>query len=100
MIKNQQPTRYVFGHEELKRKIEKVSHLDELFSEVARFVVEHQSCSMNSIQKQFGIGFNRAQDIVKSLIDTGIVEDAQGTKAKEVQVSLYDLEDVLKDILS
>ena len=55
---------------------------------------------MNSIQKQFGIGFNRAQDIVKSLIDTGIVEDAQGTKAKEVQVSLYDLDDVLKDILS
>lgn len=100
MIKAQQDTNYVFGHEELKRKIEKVSSLDELFSDVARFVVEQQSCSMNSIQKQFGIGFNRAQDIVKSLIDTGIVEDAQGTKAKEVTVSLYDLDDVLKDILS
>ncbi|MGB0417572.1 MAG: DNA translocase FtsK, partial [Acholeplasmataceae bacterium] len=72
MIKAQQDTNYVFGHEELKRKIEKVSSLDELFSDVARFVVEQQSCSMNSIQKQFGIGFNRAQDIVKSLIDTGI----------------------------
>ncbi len=100
MIKAQQDTNYVFGHEELKRKIEKVSSLDELFPDVARFVVEQQSCSMNSIQKQFGIGFNRAQDIVKSLIDTGIVEDAQGTKAKEVTVSLYDLDDVLKDILS
>lgn len=100
MIKAQQDTNYVFGHEELKRKIEKVSSLDELFPDVARFVVEQQSCSMNSIQKQFGIGFNRAQDIVKSLIDTGIVEDAQGTKAKEVMVSLYDLEDVLKDIMS
>jgi DNA segregation ATPase FtsK/SpoIIIE, S-DNA-T family len=100
MIKDQQPTNYIFGHDELKRKIEKVSQLDELFPDVARFVVEQQSCSMNSIQKQFGIGFNRAQDIVKSLIDTGIVEDAQGTKAKEVQVSLYDLDDVLKDILS
>ena len=100
MIKAQQDTNYVFGHEELKRKIEKVSSLDELFPDVARFVVEQQSCSMNSIQKQFGIGFNRAQDIVKSLIDTGIVEDAQGTKAKEVTVSLYDLDDVLKDIMS
>jgi S-DNA-T family DNA segregation ATPase FtsK/SpoIIIE len=100
MIKAQQDTNYVFGHEELKRKIEKVSSLDELFPDVARFVVEQQSCSMNSIQKQFGIGFNRAQDIVKSLIDTGIVEDAQGTKAKEVAVSLYDLDDVLKDIMS
>lgn len=100
MIKAQQDTNYVFGHEELKRKIEKVSSLDELFPDVARFVVEQQSCSMNSIQKQFGIGFNRAQDIVKSLIDTGIVEDAQGTKAKEVMVSLYDLEDVLKEIMS
>jgi S-DNA-T family DNA segregation ATPase FtsK/SpoIIIE len=100
MIKAQQDTNYVFGHEELKRKIEKVSSLDELFPDVARFVVEQQSCSMNSIQKQFSIGFNRAQDIVKSLIDTGIVEDAQGTKAKEVTVSLYDLEDVLKDIMS
>ena len=100
MIKDQYPTTYIFGHEELKRKIEKVSQLDELFPDVARFVVEQQSCSMNSIQKQFGIGFNRAQDIVKSLIDTGIVEDAQGTKAKEVQVSLYDLDDVLKDIMS
>jgi S-DNA-T family DNA segregation ATPase FtsK/SpoIIIE len=100
MIKAQQDTNYVFGHEELKRKIEKVSSLDELFPDVARFVVEQQSCSMNSIQKQFGIGFNRAQDIVKSLIDTGIVEDAQGTKAKEVMVSLYDLEDVIKDIMS
>ena len=100
MIKAQQETNYVFGHEELKRKIEKASSLDELFPDVARFVVEQQSCSMNSIQKQFGIGFNRAQDIVKSLIDTGIVEDAQGTKAKEVAVSLYDLDDVLKDIMS
>jgi S-DNA-T family DNA segregation ATPase FtsK/SpoIIIE len=100
MIKDQQPTNYIFGHDELKRKIEKVSQLDELFPDVARFVVEQQSCSMNSIQKQFGIGFNRAQDIVKSLIDTGIVEDSQGTKAKEVQVSLYDLDEVLKDILS
>ncbi|MGB1097169.1 MAG: DNA translocase FtsK [Acholeplasmataceae bacterium] len=100
MIKAQQDTNYVFGHEELKRKIEKVSSLDELFPDVARFVVEQQSCSINSIQKQFGIGFNRAQDIVKSLIDTGIVEDAQGTKAKEVAVSLYDLDDVLKDIMS
>lgn len=97
-VKNQRPAKFAFGHDDLKRKIEKKDAFDDLFEDIARYVVEQRSCSINSIQKEFSLGFNRAQSVVSSLIDVGIVEFAEGTKAKEVRMSMYELEELLKEI--
>jgi DNA segregation ATPase FtsK/SpoIIIE, S-DNA-T family len=97
-IKDQRGPNYIFGHDELKADSkQRANELDELFEDVARYVVESQNASMNSIQKQFEIGFNRAQRIVEMLEEAGIVSGAQGTKAREVLVTMYELEDILSD---
>lgn len=98
-IRAQQQPNYVFGHEELVRRVEKQSSIDPIFEDVARFVVESKSCSINAIQKEFKCGFNRAQSIVDMLVATQIVEPSEGTKPKEVRISSYELEEILTEIL-
>jgi DNA segregation ATPase FtsK/SpoIIIE, S-DNA-T family len=98
-IRAQQGPNYVFGHEELIRRVEKQTSIDPIFADVAKFVVESRSCSINAIQKEFKCGFNRAQSIVDMLVATQIVEPSEGTKPKEVRISLYELEEILNDIL-
>lgn len=97
-LKKQASPTYAFGHEELKRKVERKKELDPLFEDISRFVVEQQSCSINAIQKEFNFGFNRAQHVVTSMIDVGIVEFAEGTKAKQVRISMYELEEILREL--
>lgn len=90
---------YVFEHDALKqqaRNREAVS--DELFKDVAYFVVESGNASINSIQKEFTIGFNRAQKLVEMLEEYEIVAPNQGTKAREVLVNVSELNDILEDL--
>ena len=60
--------------------------------EVAKFVVEQDSCSINSIQQQFNLGFNRAQKIVESLENEEIVSVGEKNKARTVLITMSDLE--------
>ncbi len=87
---------YVFAHEDLKQQVE-LNEIasDELFEDVAYYVVENQNASINSLQKQFEIGFNRAQKIVEMLEYYNIVSASQGTKAREVLMNISELNDVL-----
>ena len=51
-IRSNQKADYVFEHEELKQQVEmKEVASDDLFEDVAYFVVENQNASINSIQK-------------------------------------------------
>jgi DNA segregation ATPase FtsK/SpoIIIE, S-DNA-T family len=68
---------------------------DDLFEDVAYFVVQTGNASINSIQKEFEIGFNRAQKLVEMLEEYQIVTPSQGTKAREVLVSVSDLKELL-----
>jgi len=87
---------YIFQHEELRQQVEMNEIAsDDLFDDVAYFVVENQNASINSIQKQFEIGFNRAQKIVEMLEYYQIVSQGQGTKAREVLLTLSELDDLL-----
>ena len=99
-IRRHSEPNYVFQHEELQQKARVMMDLsDELFVPVARFVVTEQRCSINSIQKEFSIGFNRAQTLVDALENYRIVSEAQGTIAREVLVKTQDqLEEILKNI--
>ncbi len=97
-IKHQASPRYILRHEDLRIKIEAKELInDDLFSEVAYFVVREQNCSINVIQKNFEIGFNRAQKLVSLLEQYGIVSTAQGTKAREVLVDFDELERILQE---
>lgn len=95
-IRERYQPNYIFEHEALKQLAElKEIASDELFEDVAYFVVESQNASINSIQKQFEIGFNRAQKIVEMLEYYNIVSQSQGTKAREVLVNYNQLNQVL-----
>ncbi len=95
-IRNQYKPQYVFEHDSLKQqaRMREVAN-DDLFEDVAYFVVQTGNASINSIQKQFEIGFNRAQKLVEMLEEYQVVSQSQGTKAREVLVSVSELKTIL-----
>ncbi|MDX9692217.1 MAG: DNA translocase FtsK, partial [Acholeplasmataceae bacterium] len=98
-IREQYKPDYIFDHDSLKQQSRtKEIITDDLFEDVAYFVVQGQNASINTIQKQFEIGFNRAQRIVEMLEAYDIVAPAQGTKAREVLVNTNELEQILSQI--
>ena len=98
-IRRQSEPNYVFEHNDLEQQIKfSETAYDEYFPEVARFVVREQSASINSLQKEFSIGFNRAQRLVELLENYRIVSANLGTKAREVLVTSEELEKILRNI--
>ncbi len=100
-IKTQAYPQYLFTHDKLisiSKKEEAKVEIDELFGDVARYVVEEDKCSLNKITQQFGIGFNRATQIVSSLETHGIVSENAGTKPREVLVGFERLEEILQSV--
>ncbi|MFH1693745.1 MAG: DNA translocase FtsK [Bacillota bacterium] len=95
-IRSQYKTEYIFEHDSLKQqaRMREVAS-DELFEDVAYFVVQTGNASINSIQKEFEIGFNRAQKLVEMLEEYQVVSPSQGTKAREVLVSISELKTIL-----
>lgn len=70
-----------------------LTHLDEMFEQVARLVVQTQQGSTSMIQRKFSIGYNRAGRLMDQLEVAGIVGPAHGSKPREVLcMSEEDLE--------
>ena len=63
-----------------------MEHLDPMFAEVARLIVQTQQGSTSMIQRKFSIGFNRAGRLMDQLEKAGIVGSAQGSKPREVLI--------------
>ena len=95
-IRKQYKAQYIFEHDSLKQqaRMREVAN-DDLFEDVAYFVVQSGNASINSIQKEFEIGFNRAQKLVEMLEEYQVVSQSQGTKAREVLVSINELKTIL-----
>lgn len=98
---NSEPN-YMFTEEELREKAtgsqnqdEYDAMQDELFYDIAKFVVEENTASINKIQKTFGLGFNRAQAIMLALENLDIVSENLGSRSREVLVGVEELEDIL-----
>ena len=98
-IRNQAGPDYIFNHDSLSQSVEeqfRKENTDELFEDVARYVVEMQNASINNLQKRFNIGFNRAQSLIDLLESAGVVTPATPGKARRVLVDQDELEEILR----
>ena len=97
---------YIFTHDDLRASISRSQsgqggsakdasgEDDELLFAIAEFCVAGNACSINAIQNNFGLGFNRAQRIVQLLEDRQIVSPKCGTKPREILVDDYKLREI------
>lgn len=68
---------------------------DAIFDEAARFVVSRQMGSTSSLQRQFGIGYNRAGKLMDQMEAAGIVGQVNGSKPRSILVDMIALEAIL-----
>ena len=99
---------FLFTHDDLKKKSKTMTASGgkdalqesvELLYQIAEYCVSSGTCSINSIQTSFGLGFNRASRIVTLLEERGIVSPKNGTKGREILVDSYQLKQMFDDIL-
>ncbi|MBR4219016.1 MAG: hypothetical protein IKR71_08225 [Bacteroidales bacterium] len=90
-------------HTECSEKAEDVNpiaidfdKLDPLFIDAARFIVEKNLTSTAALQRQYGLGYNRACRIMEQLESTGIIDPAIGSKPRKILVDEKTLERMLK----
>ena len=74
------------------------SELDPLLEEAARLIVAHQQGSTSLIQRKMKLGYNRAGRLIDQMESLGIVGPFEGSKARQVLVDEYRLEQMLKDL--
>ncbi|MDE7180472.1 MAG: DNA translocase FtsK, partial [Muribaculaceae bacterium] len=75
-----------------------VGDRDNLFTEVARAVVQSGKASTSSVQRHYEIGYNRAGRIMDQLERAGIVGPSQGGKPRAVLMTPMDLEEYLSSL--
>lgn len=66
--------------------------LDEFFFEAGRLVIQREKASIGMLQRFFKIGFNRSARIMEQLCEAGVVEREEGTKPREILMSLKEFE--------
>ena len=65
---------------------------DALFRRAAEVVVQHRQGSTSLLQRRLKIGYGRAARIVDQLEHAGVVGPSEGSKPREVLVTLQDLD--------
>ncbi len=68
---------------------------DAMFEEAARLVVIHQQASVSLLQRRLRLGFSRAGRVMDQLQYSGIVSEADGSRAREVLVNNEESLDLL-----
>ncbi len=63
-----------------------LSHLDPMFEDAARLIVQSGSGSTSLIQRKFSIGYNRAGRLMDLMEKAGVVGQAHGSKPREVLI--------------
>ncbi|MDE6013898.1 MAG: DNA translocase FtsK, partial [Anaeroplasmataceae bacterium] len=101
---------FLFTHDDLRKKAMKQGggsfggkdspqESDDMLYQIALYCIESGMCSINSIQQNFGIGFNRASRIVSILEERNIVSPKNGTKGREILVDSYQLKQMFDEIM-
>ena len=79
---------------EEKQSLDKddVDNDDPLYNEIVEFVITSGKASASLLQRRFKLGYNRAARIIDLLEERGIIGPQNGSKPREVLVSLDDEE--------
>ena len=70
---------------------------DEYFERAGRFIIEKDKASIGMLQRVLKIGFNRAARIMDQLAEAGVVAEENGTRAREVTMSMPEFEQYLEE---
>ncbi|HUE68811.1 MAG TPA: DNA translocase FtsK [Candidatus Acidoferrum sp.] len=70
--------------------------LDPLFARAARAVAAEGAASVSLVQRKFNVGYSRAGRIVDQLAEHRVVGGYQGSKSREVMMTLPDVDDLLE----
>ena len=71
------------------------SDRDEYFEDAGRLIITSGKASIGALQRKFKIGFNRAARIMDELHDLGLVSDGEGTKERQILMTMEEFENVL-----
>ncbi len=66
---------------------------DEYFVQAGKFIIEKDKASIGMLQRMFKIGFNRAARIMDQLHTAGVVGPEEGTKPRQVLMTLEEFEE-------
>ena len=69
--------------------------LDPLFARSARAVAAEGGASVSLVQRKFNVGYSRAGRIVDQLAEHRVIGGYQGSKSREVLMTLPDVDDLL-----
>ena len=70
--------------------------LDPLFARSARAVAAEGAASVSLVQRKFNVGYSRAGRIVDQLAENHVVGGYQGSKSREVLMTLPDVDELLE----
>lgn len=102
-IGNQQGYPYAFelpefvDENEAGRGMLDAADRDELFEEAARQVVNSGQGSTSMLQRKLKLGYNRAGRLMDQLEAAGVVGPSEGSKARDVMMDPYQLEQFLNN---
>ena len=67
---------------------------DPLYKEARAIVVQHQQGSISFLQRRLQIGYSRAARLMDQLEEDGVVGPPDGSKAREVRITLQELQNL------
>ena len=71
------------------------SDRDEYFEDAGRLIITSGKASIGALQRKFKIGFNRAARIMDELHELGVVSDNDGTKERQILMTMEEFENAL-----
>ncbi len=66
---------------------------DALFRQAAETCIQHQGGSTSLLQRRLGVGYGRAARIIDQLHDAGILGPPNGSKPRDVNIGLHQLDE-------
>jgi S-DNA-T family DNA segregation ATPase FtsK/SpoIIIE len=82
--------------EEIEESDNEFADQDDLLADAARIVVESETASVSMLQRRLRVGYTRAGRLVDMLERRGIISGYEGSKPRQVLVSMADLPRILE----
>lgn len=77
---------------------DQASDRDEYYIDAGRLIISTGRSSIGDLQRKFKIGFNRAARIMDQLHEDGVVSDGEGTKKRQVLMSIDEFEELIQQM--